>query len=389
MKLIKNIYLLAFLADDNIFFILYFKLLRFLLFNLSITLRIKDMKIDFGYIDQYNTKRGFGFVTCTLNKYPKKRTWFHIKKIKYDYPELAEKLDSGLSKDVEFWYEIDDSVLKKNAKEKCAKASEIWLDVQDIPEHYKDELIVYIEKIWDNIDTSLPEWLDHITISLLGSARQHELQQKRNEQIRYKQEVEEQEQIQNHSQRTRRGTQRRKRSRRGNYKPKLYQQRLNSNKDIHHVYIGLPEHLINNVLWVSRNSRTHIWSHIPGGSDVVVEYYNGRAYGYDWIKRPSAYIATFFSGEISTVYARIYNDDREYSTATFEEVWNAEKDSEEKLWNTLKKFDRHLHNMQETQEEDLVNNSYSSDEVWSSWYNTEENQWYFGECPECNIPDRD
>lgn len=126
------------------------------------------------------------------------------------------------------------------------------------------------------------------------------------------------------------------------------------------VYIGLPLSLADIVLWVDRQYRTNLLSHIPGGSDVVVEYHNGRALGYDWIKKPWAYIRTFFAGiveygsdefngldersqieitkkKIARLYARKYNNEEEYSTAVFVEVWNSET-SKEMPWNALKRF---------------------------------------------------
>ena len=165
------------------------------------------------------------------------------------------------------------------------------------------------------------------------------------------------------------------------------------------VYIGLPRHLDDIVLWVDRQYRTNFLSHIPGGYDVVVEYHDGRALGYDWIKYPWAYIRTFFGGiieygsdeshsgspgrggtsdpkkgdgneshsgspgtgrtsdpkkgdfnkldekiqleitknKIARFYARKYNNGDEYSTAAFVEVWNSET-SREMPWNALKRF---------------------------------------------------
>lgn len=144
------------------------------------------------------------------------------------------------------------------------------------------------------------------------------------------------------------------------------------------VYIGLPLRLADVVLWVDRTYRTNPLSHIPGGYDVVVEYHDGSALGYDWIKYPWAYIRTFFGGiieygsdeshsgspgtgrtsdpkkgdfnkldekiqleitknKIARFYARKYNNEEEYSTAVFVEVWNSET-SKEMPWNALKRF---------------------------------------------------
>ena len=65
-------------------------------------------------------------------------------------------------------------------------------------------------------------------------------------------------------------------------------------KKIKDVYVGLPEHLVDNILWVKRNYRTNPLSHIPGGVDVVVEYHNGENFGYDWVKYPIKYIKKLF-----------------------------------------------------------------------------------------------
>jgi len=128
------------------------------------------------------------------------------------------------------------------------------------------------------------------------------------------------------------------------------------------VYIGLPQHLADHVLWVNREYRTNALSHIPGGSDVVVEYHDGQALGYDWIKYTSIYIRTFFSGiieygadefkrldkqrqleivkdKITKFYTRKYKNEDEYSSVAFVEVWNSET-STEMPWESLEKFER-------------------------------------------------
>jgi hypothetical protein len=128
------------------------------------------------------------------------------------------------------------------------------------------------------------------------------------------------------------------------------------------VYIGLPPRLTHVVLWVDRIYRTNYLSHIPGGSDVVVEYHDGRAFGYDWIKMPWVYIRTFFAGlveygsdefngldettqmeiakyKIRGIHVKKYKDEEERSIAAFEEVWNSET-ANEMPWNALKRFAR-------------------------------------------------
>jgi hypothetical protein len=130
--------------------------------------------------------------------------------------------------------------------------------------------------------------------------------------------------------------------------------------EIEKVYLGLPKYLKDKVLWVSRNYRTNPLSHEPGGADVVVEYSNGQAYGYDWIKKPSFYVQTIwdrgFSEEhtgyeswdddekmdlirevVKCIFARTYTKGN-YNEVPFEKVWDSET-SDEFPWDLLKKYD--------------------------------------------------
>lgn len=131
------------------------------------------------------------------------------------------------------------------------------------------------------------------------------------------------------------------------------------NKKIKNVYVGLPEHLIDNILWVKREARTNPLSHRPGGFDVVVEYHSGKVYGYDWIKMPPRYIEKFcpewtntsdddfseMSEEqqleitkkyIARIYAREKGEDNN-NESPFVEFWNSEK-SNDMPWNSFQRM---------------------------------------------------
>ncbi|MGL4503540.1 MAG: hypothetical protein ACRCU2_31055 [Planktothrix sp.] len=322
------------------------------------------MNIEFGQVQEYN-RRGFGFVSRTLkktNQRSSKGVWFHISKIKYDYPKLAEQLDSGCLDNVSFWYEIEHTDREK--------VSLIWVDAKEIPEPHKNDLVAYIEKVWCDIDNSAPEWLGEITIALFGENCKNELSQKRNDLINQRQELEQKNQT---------------------------SQQATSNEEPQRVYIGLPENFVNRVFWVSDIYRPHPLSHEPGGYDVVVEYDNEVVRGYDRIKTPSAYIASFFYGEIVRVYARKNADGDEYSKDPFEEVWNIESSKEDPC-EALEIFEHQQKQKNKTsllsvsgifESQEELPRRFDSGDVWSRSYNEEEGQWYFGECPECNIPDRD
>jgi len=130
---------------------------------------------------------------------------------------------------------------------------------------------------------------------------------------------------------------------------------------IYRVFVGLPVSLKNRVWWVERKYRHNSLSHIPGGSDVVVEYHDTRVFSYDWIKFPSAYVQkiwlTDISGlhrnfqkynkdeqlklikdEIKRIFARKYKAE-DFKIEPFKEVWNFET-SDELPWERLKEFDQ-------------------------------------------------
>ncbi len=129
------------------------------------------MAIDFGNIKSYNPDRGFGFVGRTFFN-PDGKVFFHIKKIKKKYPELAQKLDNGEAfETVNFWYEIE-------TNEKGEQVSKLWLSAENIPQSYTHELcdlIQKVESIWKNVDSAKPSWLDLVTTELVGVDRRHEL----------------------------------------------------------------------------------------------------------------------------------------------------------------------------------------------------------------------
>ncbi|WRH68065.1 MAG: hypothetical protein RSE13_07290 [Planktothrix sp. GU0601_MAG3] len=127
------------------------------------------MTIDFGSIKSYNPK-GFGFVGRTFSN-PNGKVFFHIRKIKKKHPELAQKLDNSEAfETVNFWYEIETT-------EKGEQVSELWLNAENIPQSYTDELsglIQKVESIWKNVDSEKPSWLDLVTIELVGVDRGQE-----------------------------------------------------------------------------------------------------------------------------------------------------------------------------------------------------------------------
>ncbi len=70
-----------------------------------------------------------------------------------------------------FWYEIETS-------EKGEQVSKLWLNADNIPQSHTHELcdlIQKVERIWKNVSSPKPSWLDLVTIELVGVDRRHEL----------------------------------------------------------------------------------------------------------------------------------------------------------------------------------------------------------------------
>ncbi len=127
--------------------------------------------------------------------------------------------------------------------------------------------------------------------------------------------------------------------------------------DIKRVYAGIPDDLINSILWVADKYRVNPLSLIEGGSEVIVVYWSTEVFGYDKIKKPSKYIEKIhgrrysynseiydreqhleeIKSSIRTVYARKYTEET-YEEEPFEMVWDSST-AERFPWEELEAFD--------------------------------------------------
>jgi len=129
------------------------------------------MEIDFGIVKKYFTDRGFGFVGHTFLNPHSNEVFFHIKNIKRSDLDLARRIDNEeLSEAIYFWYETE---ISKKGEQVCAV-----LNSEIIHKKYSDDLPAFIEKIesiWRDIGLQEPEWLDQISIDLIGVDRTSKL----------------------------------------------------------------------------------------------------------------------------------------------------------------------------------------------------------------------
>ncbi len=88
------------------------------------------MTINFGSIKKYNTERGFGFVSQTIQNInrPTRQAFFHITTVNTRYPDLAQQiqLENASYQDISFWYEVEST-------KKGESVSKLWLSAKDIP----------------------------------------------------------------------------------------------------------------------------------------------------------------------------------------------------------------------------------------------------------------
>lgn len=127
-------------------------------------------------------------------------------------------------------------------------------------------------------------------------------------------------------------------------------------RQINHVYLGIPQHLFHKIIWVEQKYRTNSLSRSPGGTNVVVEFHNQDVFGYDRIKRPSAYIEKFCN-EYTTIdieydtlseqlkidffkqyIHRIFAQKNDPQMIAYQEVWNYQTASKFP-WAALTEFD--------------------------------------------------
>lgn len=133
------------------------------------------VKIDFGKVERYIEDRGFGFVSHTFTWSPSKEVFFHIKSAKRAHPELAQALNARNSNEpLYFWYEFGDS----------AKGQQVFtiLDPTKIRQSHPNEISAILDainKIWMNVDISLPESIIKATNDLLQQDEIYQLKIKR------------------------------------------------------------------------------------------------------------------------------------------------------------------------------------------------------------------
>ena len=118
------------------------------------------------------------------------------------------------------------------------------------------------------------------------------------------------------------------------------------------IYIGIPSKIKSLIFWISREYRKNDLSFEIGGADIIIEYTNGKIFGYDWIKYPGRYVKKIFNQSflkdesleeielikqnVSRIFARKYDADK-YDIEAFAEVWN-NNNSDELPYSKLDKF---------------------------------------------------
>lgn len=127
---------------------------------------------------------------------------------------------------------------------------------------------------------------------------------------------------------------------------------------INRIYIGIPSELESLVFWIARDFRKNDLSFKIGGTDIIIEYTNGKIFGYDWVKYPGRYVKKIFDvgflnkpnineievikENVSRIFARKYKAEK-YDTEAYTEIWN-NKTSDDLPYSILDKYTIEIYN---------------------------------------------
>jgi hypothetical protein len=149
-------------------------------------------KLNFGYIQEYNFKKGIGYISCDLDSVYNFRlakitsqVSFHIRLIKAKSFSLGKEIDRcGELKNKDycgtsFWYETEINSTYNQEK----RVSQIWLDKNDIPVEKLNRLVTSIEHRWYHVKEPISQKLDKFIVDFFGEARKDELNKHREEKL--------------------------------------------------------------------------------------------------------------------------------------------------------------------------------------------------------------
>lgn len=148
---------------------------------------LANESVDFGVVKRYLPEKGFGFVGSTLAGSDKQEVFFHIKTLKKTHPDIARKLNAEQADEpVSFWY----------ASEKTDRGMSVSavLKVEDIRQRHDafSFLTQRVEGAWKEMTAVVPDWLERVTLELLGPDRVKEFKierVRRSQQQRHEHEV--------------------------------------------------------------------------------------------------------------------------------------------------------------------------------------------------------
>lgn len=127
--------------------------------------------VDFGVISKYSPEKGFGFISHVFLEECRNQVFFHINNIKSTDFKLAKKINNLESIGyICFWYEFE--YTEKGEQIKNVVSSEL------IRRSKFDNLSLFFEKVecfWNDLDYSIPFWLNQVTIDLVGDERAKEI----------------------------------------------------------------------------------------------------------------------------------------------------------------------------------------------------------------------
>lgn len=129
------------------------------------------MGIHYGTVSKYFPEKGFGFLRSVFNGTYDADVFFHIKTIRKTSPDLAVNLEQNKAiYELNFWYETEVA----NKGEQARRILQIN-EVQTCDAGSIASLANKVEMLWRDISLDQPEWLEDVTLALMGERRKDEL----------------------------------------------------------------------------------------------------------------------------------------------------------------------------------------------------------------------
>jgi len=127
--------------------------------------------LNYAKVKFYNEAKGFGFINLSmLSSLGDRGIFFHIRKVKR-FENLLKSLDTSPGKELHFWYSTEKSA-------KGLSVSNMWVDLEDIPQGIRTDCDDFIEKTTQAIASKVVKELALVEKRRAAIAEKEEFREK-------------------------------------------------------------------------------------------------------------------------------------------------------------------------------------------------------------------